>query len=346
MFAGDFALADALIAEADSIMAATGDAPMSHAPLRLVRADGRRRRGADHGEHPRGDRTRRGRPRPARRGRGGDAVRRPRPLRRRADMGTARGRTQPPGLLHDRASGPGGGRGPVRRARRWRDAPSTALREKTEASRTAWARGVEARSRALLSEGDDADALYRQAISQLAESRLGVELARAQLLYGEWLRRRRPPRRRSRAAARGARGVRGRWGRRRSPNGLRASCWPPGRRCASARSRRCDDLTPQEAQIARLAADGLHECGDRRPAVPEPAHGRVAPAQGLRKARHQLAQGAPLGAARRPRSRPRIAAPGHRSTGRVGPPVERTLGANRGENCERKSGQLRATQIA
>ena len=64
-----------------------------------------------------------------------------------------------------------------------------------------------------------------------------------------------------------------------------------------------DDLTPQELQIAQRAADGQHEPGDRRPAVPQPAHRRVAPAQGVRQARHQLAQGAPLRAARRRRGR-------------------------------------------
>ena len=64
-----------------------------------------------------------------------------------------------------------------------------------------------------------------------------------------------------------------------------------------------DDLTPQETQIAQLRGRRADEPGDRRPAVPQPAHRRVAPAQGVRQARHQLPQGAPLGAARRaPRS--------------------------------------------
>ena len=44
---------------------------------------------------------------------------------------------------------------------------------------------------------------------------------------------------------------------RRSPSGPAASCWPPARRCASARVETRDELTPQEAQIARLARDGL-----------------------------------------------------------------------------------------
>jgi len=51
-----------------------------------------------------------------------------------------------------------------------------------------FALGIEARSRALLSHGADADGLYRQAIDRLRRTRLRPELARAHLLYGEWLR--------------------------------------------------------------------------------------------------------------------------------------------------------------
>ena len=180
-----------------------------------------------------------------------------------------------------------------------------ALCEKTEASGTAWARGVEARSRALISEGDDADALYRQAISLLAESRLGVESARAQLLYGEWLRRerrRRDAREQLRAAHEAFAAMGAGPFAERAARELRATGETVRKRTAETR----DELTPQEAQIARTGGGRAHEPGDRRPAVPQPAHGRVAPAQGLRQARHQLAQGAPLGAAGRPRGRARL----------------------------------------
>jgi DNA-binding CsgD family transcriptional regulator/tetratricopeptide (TPR) repeat protein len=65
------------------------------------------------------------------------------------------------------------------------------LAETTSASGTDWGRGVEARSRALLSEGDTAERLYREAIERLARRRVRADLARAHLVYGEWLRRER-----------------------------------------------------------------------------------------------------------------------------------------------------------
>jgi DNA-binding CsgD family transcriptional regulator len=63
------------------------------------------------------------------------------------------------------------------------------LIERTRPSSTEWALGIEARSRALLSEGQEAETHYRDAIGRLAGSRVSVHLARAHLLYGEWLRR-------------------------------------------------------------------------------------------------------------------------------------------------------------
>ena len=63
------------------------------------------------------------------------------------------------------------------------------LSDSTRASGTDWALGIEARSRALLSEGEVAEQLYHEALGRLARTRLRVELARAHLLYGEWLRR-------------------------------------------------------------------------------------------------------------------------------------------------------------
>ena len=63
------------------------------------------------------------------------------------------------------------------------------LAETTQPGGTDWGLGIEARSRALVSEGQAAEGLYREAIDRLGRTQLRPELARAHLLYGEWLRR-------------------------------------------------------------------------------------------------------------------------------------------------------------
>ena len=65
------------------------------------------------------------------------------------------------------------------------------LSERTRVISSGWASGIEARVRALLSEGEVADGLYRRSIEHLSGTRLRLELARTHLLYGEWLRRER-----------------------------------------------------------------------------------------------------------------------------------------------------------
>lgn len=73
-----------------------------------------------------------------------------------------------------------------------KDLAADALRRltaKAAASGTAWGLGIAARSRALMSDGDGAEACFREAIEQLSRAKVHAELARAHLLYGEWLRR-------------------------------------------------------------------------------------------------------------------------------------------------------------
>jgi DNA-binding CsgD family transcriptional regulator len=63
------------------------------------------------------------------------------------------------------------------------------LSERASVAPTDWAVGMEARGRALLSEGDAAERGYRESIECLSRAGFGAQLARAHLLYGEWLRR-------------------------------------------------------------------------------------------------------------------------------------------------------------
>jgi DNA-binding CsgD family transcriptional regulator len=130
------------------------------------------------------------------------------------------------------------------------------LSDAAHASGTDWALGVEACSRALVSRHDAADALYREAIDRLRRTRMRFPLARAHLVYGEWLRRERrrvDARGNLRTAhalftAMGSDGFAERAARELSATG------------ATARKRSVEtrgELTAQEAQIARLARDGL-----------------------------------------------------------------------------------------
>ncbi|HEY2181723.1 MAG TPA: LuxR C-terminal-related transcriptional regulator [Solirubrobacteraceae bacterium] len=129
------------------------------------------------------------------------------------------------------------------------------LSERTRAISSDWVIGIERRVRALLSEGEVADGLYRESITHLAGTRVRVELARTHLLYGEWLRRerrRRDAREHLRTAleaftAMGADAFAGRAERELLATGERAR-----KRTVDTR----DQLTPQEQQVARLAATG------------------------------------------------------------------------------------------
>jgi DNA-binding CsgD family transcriptional regulator len=133
----------------------------------------------------------------------------------------------------------------------------TRLAQFTQAGGTDFGLGVEARCRALLSGGEAAESLYREAIDRLGRTRLRPELARAHLLYGEWLRR---EHRHSdaREQLRTAHGMLEAMGAEafaeRAQRELRATGETARKRTAVAMN---EELTTQEAQIARLARDGL-----------------------------------------------------------------------------------------
>lgn len=129
------------------------------------------------------------------------------------------------------------------------------LSERTSAAGTELALGIEARSRALLSEGDVAEGLYREAIERLGHTRIRLDFARAYLLYGEWLRRegRRVD---AREQLRPAHDMLAAMGidafAERARRELSATGETVRKRTVETR----EDLTAQEAQIARLAAEG------------------------------------------------------------------------------------------
>jgi DNA-binding CsgD family transcriptional regulator len=140
------------------------------------------------------------------------------------------------------------------------DVAADALRRlagRTTTCGTDWARGIEARSRALLSDGDAAERLYLESIELLGNTRIRTELARAHLLYGEWLRRERR-RTDARAQLRIAHEMFDEMGMAAFAERARRELLATGE-TARKRSSATDatELTAQEAQVARMARDGL-----------------------------------------------------------------------------------------
>jgi DNA-binding CsgD family transcriptional regulator len=255
--AGEFGAASSLIDEADTITHATGMAPLKYASLMLAGWRGDETGGLELIEAARLEATARGE------GMGLGVI----------EWATA--------LLHN---GRGNYEGALAAAQRgcehddvglfaWSltelieagvrsgaiDAASAALDRlsgRTRASGTDWALGIEAGSHALLSDRADAEPLYREAVERLARTRGVVHLARARLLYGEWLRRenRRVDAREQLRAAHEVFSVIGADGfAERARDELLATGETVRRRTDDARG----VLTPQEAHIARLAKDGL-----------------------------------------------------------------------------------------
>jgi DNA-binding CsgD family transcriptional regulator len=130
------------------------------------------------------------------------------------------------------------------------------LSQATDASGGDWALGMQAYARALLSEGEAADGMYREAIERLGRTSIRTSLARAHLLYGEWLRRqqrRSDAREQLRIAhqmftAMGAEGFAER---------TRRELLATGETARKRSAENAGQLTVQEAQVADLAREGL-----------------------------------------------------------------------------------------
>ena len=136
------------------------------------------------------------------------------------------------------------------------DAAIAWLSERTRAVPAEWALGIEARAHALASEGDAADALYRESIEHLGCTRVRAELARSRLLYGEWLRRenRRVDAREQLRIAHEmlvAMGIEAFAAR------ARRELLATGETVRRRTPETSVELTAQEAQVARLAREGL-----------------------------------------------------------------------------------------
>jgi DNA-binding CsgD family transcriptional regulator len=129
------------------------------------------------------------------------------------------------------------------------------LSEGTRVSGTPWALGVEARSRALLSRGEAAETLYREAIDRLQPTRLRFDLARSHLLYGEWLRRERR-RLDARTELRIAYDLFSTFGMEAFAERTRVELLATGEHARKRSIDTLNQLTPQEEQISRLAAEG------------------------------------------------------------------------------------------
>jgi DNA-binding CsgD family transcriptional regulator len=128
--------------------------------------------------------------------------------------------------------------------------------ERARVTPTDWARGIEARVRALASDGAAAEALYREALERLGRTRLRIGLARTHLLYGEWLRR---EQRRvdARTQLRAAYEMLSTMGVDAFAQRAERELLATGETVRKRRVETRGDLTVQEAQITRLARDGL-----------------------------------------------------------------------------------------
>jgi DNA-binding CsgD family transcriptional regulator len=129
------------------------------------------------------------------------------------------------------------------------------LSERAEVAPTQWTLGIEARVRALLSEGADADRRYIESIEHLARTSVRAQLARSHLLYGEWLRQENR-RLDARAQLRTAHDMLSAMGAEAFAERARRELLAAGDAVRKRTIQTVSELTPQEAHIARLVADG------------------------------------------------------------------------------------------
>nr|WP_083168686.1 LuxR family transcriptional regulator [Mycobacterium paraseoulense] len=140
-----------------------------------------------------------------------------------------------------------------------RDAAQDALqqlRDRTQSNGSDWAAGILARSRALLADDRVSERDYREAIERLERTRITVHLSRAHLVYGEWLRRcnRRVD---ARAELHTAHEMFARMGADGFAERARRELMATGEKVSKRSAAPGDELTAQEAQIARLAGEGM-----------------------------------------------------------------------------------------
>jgi len=129
------------------------------------------------------------------------------------------------------------------------------LSERTQMAPTEWALGIEARVRALLSVGADADRYYTESIEHLARTSVRAQLARSHLLYGEWLSRENR-RLDARAQLRAAHDMLADMGAEAFAERARRELLATGETVRRRTVQKVGELTDQEAHIARLAVDG------------------------------------------------------------------------------------------
>jgi DNA-binding CsgD family transcriptional regulator len=129
------------------------------------------------------------------------------------------------------------------------------LIDRATASGTEWALGIAARSHALLADDDRAADLHIEAIDRLGRTSIAVDIARAHLLYGEWLRRHRQLRE-ARNELRSAYEMFTAFGMEAFAERTRVELQAAGERIRTGAVGTLDQLTPQELQVARNAAQG------------------------------------------------------------------------------------------